>query len=84
MGGSDQRNRTVDGVGEVKLFISARDVRSSANSGLKSDISPCPFGANNGSRQYECKGRRLAPPIEISLLEWMSGILSKVRILPDD
>ena len=54
MGGSDQRNRTVDGVGEVKLFISARDVRSSANSGLKSDISPCPFGANK-RHQLEMK-----------------------------
>ncbi len=52
MGGSDQRNRTVDGAGEVKLFISARDVRFSANNGLKSDISPCPFGANNGSRAH--------------------------------
>ena len=31
------------------------------------------------ARQYECKGRRLAPLIEISLLEWMFGILSKVR-----
>jgi len=30
MGGSDQRNRTVDGAGEVKLFISASDVRFSA------------------------------------------------------
>src|ERR1700730_6277151 len=39
---------------------------------------------NNGSRQYECKGRRLAPLIEISFIECMSGILSKVRILPDD
>ena len=50
----------------------------------EADIPQPPFGASNGSRQYECKGRRLAPLIEISLLEWMSGILSKVRILPDD
>ena len=36
MGGSDQRNRTVDGAGEVKLFISARDVRfSNRPSGVK-------------------------------------------------
>jgi hypothetical protein len=25
-----------------------------------------------------------SPSIEISLIEWMSGILSKIRILPDD
>ena len=45
MGGSDQRNRTVDGAGEVKQFISARDVRFSANNGLIADIAPCPFRA---------------------------------------
>src|SRR5260370_41814793 len=44
---SDQRNRTVDGAGEVKLFISASDVRfSAANNGLKSDIAPCPLFAD--------------------------------------
>ena len=49
MGGSDQRNRTLDGAGEVKLFISASDVRFSANNGLKSDIAPCPLCAKSGN-----------------------------------
>ena len=57
MGGSDQRNRTVDGAGEVKLFISARDVRFSSNNGLKSDISPCPFGAN---KRYQLEMKEAA------------------------
>src|SRR5258707_10373630 len=51
-------------------------------SSMRANVFRC--SPNNGSRQYECKGRRLAPLIEIGLLEWMSGILSKVRILPDD
>src|SRR5258708_18120602 len=41
MGGSDQRNRTVDGAGEVNLYISATDGCFSANNGLKSVIAPC-------------------------------------------
>jgi hypothetical protein len=50
MGGSDQRNRTVDGAGEVKLLISASDVRFRAHSGLKADIAPGPKCAKTGSR----------------------------------
>src|SRR6266403_4625262 len=42
VGGSDRRNRTVDGAGEVKQFISARDLRFSASNGLTADIAPCP------------------------------------------
>jgi len=60
MGGSDQRNRTVDGAGEVKPFIPASDVCFSANNGLQSDIEPCPFCANCGSEvRGICKWPRM-------------------------
>jgi hypothetical protein len=55
-------------------------VRSTLGSRRRQTTRACPKSASNGSRQHECKGRRPAPLIEISLIEWMSGILSKVRI----
>ena len=46
------------------------------------------FGMSHKCEQRKSAARMQTaaaiPSIEISLIEWMSGILSKIRILPDD
>ena len=55
-----------------------------AVNGLKSDVAPCPKSAKKRKSAVRMQTAAASPSIEISLIEWMSGILSKIRILPDD